>query len=348
MQKNAVSALLLAAASCAFGQSSDPRVVLQQKLSSEFPLTQVKADTGEVVVAGTGIALVRSGLVMYSIAAPVPALNTYKSGKISQGWSGFGRDILGTIKGGGESAITDYPHRQFRNVEELWVTGLAVQNDGVVMTFYSDVYEDTRYYGQLKFPFDKKTVPAADEVLARMAEVMQKLDTAVLGRVAGTYAQPAAAANQLQLSAEGTYLATEAGRQYSGPYMVQGDKVTLRNGDATILGTLQGDTLTELSGKRWIKSGQDAAATKPAPSGRPAGTPGLAAAAPQMAAVPPPPPPPDQPPPAPATVELGQSTDMVAAILGQPQRIAKIGTKQIYFYKDLKITFTNGKVSDVQ
>jgi len=347
MQKSTVSAsLILAAAACLCGQTTDPRILLQQKVGAEFPLTQVKADTGEVVAAGTGVSLLKSGLVMYSIATPVPALNTYKNGKISQGLSGFGRDILGTIKGGGDATTADYPHRQFRIVEELWVTGLSIQNDGVLMTFYSDPYDDTRYYGQLKFPFDKKNVPTAEEILARMAEVMQKIDTSVLGRVAGTYSQPAVAANQLQLFGEGTYQATEAGRQYSGPYMLQGDKLTLRNGDATIMGTLQGDTLTELSGKRWIKSGQAASAGKPAAYGTQVATPSRAE--PALAAVPPPPPPPDQPPPAPATVELGQNTDMVAAILGQPQRIAKVGAKQIYFYKDLKVTFTNGKVSDVQ
>jgi len=59
----------------------------------------------------------------------------------------------------------------------------------------------------------------------------------------------------------------------------------------------------------------------------------------------PPPPPADQPP---ATVEVGQTTDQVIAMLGQPQRVAKVGAKAIYFYKDLKITFTDGKVSDVQ
>jgi hypothetical protein len=34
--------------------------------------------------------------------------------------------------------------------------------------------------------------------------------------------------------------------------------------------------------------------------------------------------------------------------LGQPEKIVNLGTKQIYVYKDLKITFVSGKVSDVQ
>jgi hypothetical protein len=59
----------------------------------------------------------------------------------------------------------------------------------------------------------------------------------------------------------------------------------------------------------------------------------------------PPPPPADQPP---ATIEVGQTIDQVVAILGQPQKIVKLGAKQIYVFKDLKVTFDKGKVSDVQ
>ncbi len=51
---------------------------------------------------------------------------------------------------------------------------------------------------------------------------------------------------------------------------------------------------------------------------------------------------------APASIQLGQTVDQVVAILGQPERIANLGSKQIYAYKDLKVTFIDGKVSDVQ
>jgi hypothetical protein len=53
-------------------------------------------------------------------------------------------------------------------------------------------------------------------------------------------------------------------------------------------------------------------------------------------------------PPAPAQIQLGQTTDEVVKALGQPEKIVDLGPKKIYVYKDLKITFTNGKVSDVQ
>ena len=57
---------------------------------------------------------------------------------------------------------------------------------------------------------------------------------------------------------------------------------------------------------------------------------------------------PPQPPPQPQTIQLGQTPDQVLAALGQPDKIVNLGTKQIYVYKDLKVTFLKGKVSDVQ
>jgi hypothetical protein len=53
-------------------------------------------------------------------------------------------------------------------------------------------------------------------------------------------------------------------------------------------------------------------------------------------------------PTAPVQIQLGQSIDQVVAALGQPEKKVNLGSKQIYVYKDLKVTFVNGKVSDVQ
>jgi len=80
----------------------------------------------------------------------------------------------------------------------------------------------------------------------------------------------------------------------------------------------------------------------PSAPSRPASAPAAAEA---------PPPPLDTPPPPaadPVQVSMGQTPDQVVAILGQPLRKAKTATREIYFYKDLKITFVNGKVKDVE
>jgi hypothetical protein len=50
----------------------------------------------------------------------------------------------------------------------------------------------------------------------------------------------------------------------------------------------------------------------------------------------------------PQTIQMGMTTDQVQAALGKPDKIVNLGAKQIYVYKDLKVTFKDGKVSDVQ
>jgi len=68
-----------------------------------------------------------------------------------------------------------------------------------------------------------------------------------------------------------------------------------------------------------------------------------------LAPIPPPPPPPDEPQGPPKTLKIGQSKDEVIANFGQPEKVVKLGPKEIYYYKDLgKVTFVNGKVTDVQ
>ncbi len=50
----------------------------------------------------------------------------------------------------------------------------------------------------------------------------------------------------------------------------------------------------------------------------------------------------------PAEVKLGMTTDQVEGALGKPEKKVTLGAKQIYIYKDMKVTFKDGKVSDVQ
>ena len=86
------------------------------------------------------------------------------------------------------------------------------------------------------------------------------------------------------------------------------------------------------------QGGQQEAAPPSQPAAPAAAAP--AAPAPAEAA----PAPIEAPPPPPADpVEVSEGQTM-----GQPQKKAKVGTKEIYYYKDIKVTFVNGKVKDVQ
>jgi hypothetical protein len=50
----------------------------------------------------------------------------------------------------------------------------------------------------------------------------------------------------------------------------------------------------------------------------------------------------------PQTIQMGMTTDQVQGALGAPAKMVNLGPKQIYVYKDLKVTFLNGRVVDVQ
>jgi hypothetical protein len=58
--------------------------------------------------------------------------------------------------------------------------------------------------------------------------------------------------------------------------------------------------------------------------------------------------PPPAAPPATVNIAVGQTIDQVTASLGAPISIIDLGAKKIYKYKDMKITFRAGKVSDVE
>ena len=94
-------------------------------------------------------------------------------------------------------------------------------------------------------------------------------------------------------------------------------------------------------GQQVSQAGQQPEAAPPAPEPAPAPAP--------LAPIAPPPPPEDAPAPAPVTVGLGQTPDQVKAAFGEPATKAKVGAKkEIWVYKNLKVTFVDGKVSDVQ
>ncbi len=53
-------------------------------------------------------------------------------------------------------------------------------------------------------------------------------------------------------------------------------------------------------------------------------------------------------PPSKTPLTIGQTVEEVTGILGQPVNVVDMGSKKIYVFKDLKVTFTNGKASAFQ
>jgi hypothetical protein len=49
-----------------------------------------------------------------------------------------------------------------------------------------------------------------------------------------------------------------------------------------------------------------------------------------------------------ADIRLGQTPDQVVAVLGTPQKTVSLGPRQIYVYKNLKVTFVQEKVTNAE
>jgi len=264
-------------------QAGDPATQIQAKLVSQLKLTKATADRSDIVTAGDVVVLQKDGLMMCSTASSYAFSNTYANGVLSANYNNRAKDAaksyakafgLSRFGLGGGASVTDAanngcPSRKFVAGEKFWITGIVAQKDGILVSTFSDPFGDDRYYGEIKFPFAKGTVPPVDDFVKTFAEVIT--------------VQP-----------------------------------------------------VDDSGSQGDQGGQ------PAQEAAPAAAP--AAPAP-MAAIAPPPPPADAPPP---TIALGQTKSQVTAAFGQPVRMAKLGVKEIYYYKDMKVTFTNGKVSNVE
>jgi hypothetical protein len=147
---------------------------IQKRLSEMFTLARTTADHTDLVAAGSVLVLHKDGLLMYSTPTAYPALSVYKNGLVQQSsGSNFMRGLGSMmLRPSGEDSSAPIPQRKFVAGEKFFISAINVQPDGVTFTFYSDVYNDLRYYGQLKFPFPKKAVPPLDDVVRAVGEVI--------------------------------------------------------------------------------------------------------------------------------------------------------------------------------
>jgi len=262
---------------------------IQKKLEGQYQLTKTTADKSDIVTSGSVVVLQKDNVLMLEATSTNPCRNTYREGKVTQNAACRTNEKLKkfsrwTSHIPGAGSVPDSPtSRTFVAGEKFWVTKIEVKDTGkdpgIILDFFTDAINDTRYGTSLLIPFGAVT-PSPEEALKAVAEV-----------------------------------------------------ITVAPSDDKNADDKGGD-----------KPAQGGQQDSQAPS-----QPAAAPAAPAPAEAPPPPieaPPP--PPPDPVSVSEGHTIDQVVAALGQPVKKAKVGTKDIYYYKDLKVTFVNGKVTDVQ
>ena len=164
-----LAAWIVAAFPGLYGQSADPRTALQQALKDHFVLTTLSNGGHDIQTPGSVLVLQKDGFVMYTVDSPLPPLCTYKNGKMSKS---FSRDLEISMRLGGNATTASLPQRKFGAGDKFWISGGTISKDGMVLRLYSDPYDDVRYYGELKFPFDKSVIPTSDDALAKIAEVL--------------------------------------------------------------------------------------------------------------------------------------------------------------------------------
>jgi hypothetical protein len=252
-------------------QAGDPTDLLLKKLNEQFVPTVFNQDETDIITPGTVVALKKDGdisgyiqdpdkprwgLVVYRLPLKYCPISTYKKGSLSMGFF----DSSDTASGDNLSIneFFSFPRKYLKIGEKVWISGFGIANkkNAVLAGVVTDPYDDGRYCGMLKFPFDKNHLPSPDDAVRMVSEVLAVQPT----------------------------------------------------------------------------QNQPAPASEPMPEVSPAPVP--------MPDIAPPSPPP--------TIVLGQTKDQVIAGFGQPARVAKLGVKEIFYYKDMKVTFTNGKVRNVE
>lgn len=149
------------------GNSAD----IQKKLTTQYTLTKITADRSDIVTAGSILVLQKDGLVMYGSTTSMPSMNVYRDGKIQASGSNILRKHL-NFSLSAPAETSPAVERHFVAGEKFWLTGVTVQQDGVVLNFFSDPFNDVRYYGLLKFPFAKGSTPSPDDLAHVVGEVV--------------------------------------------------------------------------------------------------------------------------------------------------------------------------------
>lgn len=187
-------------------QSAVPVDAIQKQLLQYYQTAKATADGTDLVTAGSVLVLQKDHLLMDKVDQPIPSMNTYQKGAISnaagaiKGMKAFGALFKYVPGVGGAAAASDSAAttagadsiREFVAGEKFFVTKIDTRPDGVTLYFISDPIKDVRYHASLRFPFTRGSSPSPDDVAALVSEVI-KVDESSQDQNASNQGAPAAA-----------------------------------------------------------------------------------------------------------------------------------------------------------
>jgi len=160
-----------------FLHGQDQKAEIRNRITAKYALTKLTDTNADIDQAGAILTLQKEGMVMFSIAdcnssTPIPSTLTYKDGKLSMSFmDALGTDMALSACQSGQN-VSNVPQRKFVAGEKCWLTNLSVSDKHVILQVYSDPYDGVRYFGQLKFNYNKKQIPSADDMIKTIAEVV--------------------------------------------------------------------------------------------------------------------------------------------------------------------------------
>ena len=166
-------------------QVGDPATLIKEQLVSQIKLTKATDAHDDIVTAGDVVQLHKDGLMMCSSAGSYGYSNTYQNGVLSGNSNNRAKDaaknfVRGKLPFGGGSTVSGSASngcasRKFVTGEKFWITDIEIakDNSGIVVSTFSDPYNNVRYYGEIKFPFSNKaSVPPVDDEVKTVEEVL--------------------------------------------------------------------------------------------------------------------------------------------------------------------------------
>jgi hypothetical protein len=161
--------------------AQDPATAIKEKLTNQIKLTKASAAFDDIVTAGDVVVLHKDGLVMCNSDNSYRQTNIYQGGILTVSTKGRAGDfakkaLFGKLTGSG--GVTDAANnacatRKFVAGEKFWVTNIEIAKDGkgIVVTAFSDPYNDKRYLTNILFPFPGGSAPPVDAEVKTVAEV---------------------------------------------------------------------------------------------------------------------------------------------------------------------------------
>jgi hypothetical protein len=307
---------------------------LDQRLRSEFVVSQQSKTELAITQMGTILAVRNPGLIGVGVTAPGTYANNVKDTKITHS---FASRLL----------LNNQPIRGLVLGERLVFFKLDVKDSAIV--FFTVTCGDCNtgalspdsMMAEVAFHFAKGYLASADyaevrRTIGRIIDIGPPSPPQTI--TAATPAPPAApqpatvylneknTAESIRLNADGTFSGNQRGVALSGTYAVDGAKITfaIAGSNRPSVGRIDGDRIIDDEGINWVAQAET-------PTGQPAQA--AQSASPEAA---------------PVKITIGQPIKEVLAVLGKPEKLIDLGDKKILTFKDLKVTFLNGKVSDVQ